>query len=528
MTRSPSSPDPASGSWHPNVPGAPPDQGFPADVALALDRSAQLLNAGRTLVGGDPPRALRLSDAGAVVLTQLCVSGAGASVAARGLARTLTDAGLAHPRPKLNPGSAAREVTVVIPVRDRLDSLDRCLAATLARTPATENRRADGPKVVVVDDGSKDAAAVSAICERHAASVVRLPNSGGPAAARNAALTQVDTPLVAFLDSDCVPEPGWISALAGHFVDPLVAAVAPRVQGYAPPDAGPVGRFAAAHSPLDLDARPARVVPGGRVSYVPTAALLVRSAALGDGFDPWLRYGEDVDLVWRLHDAGWRIRYESAVTVRHAESNRLRVLAARRFHYGTSAAPLALRHPGRLSPLVLHPSYAAVAGFALAGRLWISAGVVGLQSGAAIRRLRPVGVPAREAIVWQLRGVARTALVAGRFAATVTPVLLIVAGVLRRSRLAAGVLAAAPPLTDWVRRRPPLDPLRWTALSLADDAAYGAGVWIGSLRSRSVDAVRPGLGSRPDRSRRDIPLRRAPLAKASSQDDGQSWSVPRR
>ena len=47
-----------------------------------------------------------------------------------------------------------------------------------------------------------------------------------------------------------------------------------------------------------------------KVSYVPTAALLVRRAALdsvtpggGAVFDPALRYGEDVDLVWRLHDA---------------------------------------------------------------------------------------------------------------------------------------------------------------------------------------------------------------------------------
>ena len=52
-----------------------------------------------------------------------------------------------------------------------------------------------------------------------------------------------------------------------------------------------------------------------RVAYVPTAALLVRRAALGDGFDESLRNGEDVDLVWRLIEAGWRVRYEPAVQV---------------------------------------------------------------------------------------------------------------------------------------------------------------------------------------------------------------------
>ena len=36
--------------------------------------------------------------------------------------------------------------------------------------------------------------------------------------------------LVAFLDSDCVPSEGWLGALTGHFEDPLVAAVGPRVR----------------------------------------------------------------------------------------------------------------------------------------------------------------------------------------------------------------------------------------------------------------------------------------------------------
>ena len=48
---------------------------------------------------------------------------------------------------------------------------------------------------------------------------------------------------------------------------------------------------------------------------MPTAALVVRRAVLEDGLDTALRYGEDVDLVWRLHDAGWRVRYDPAVVV---------------------------------------------------------------------------------------------------------------------------------------------------------------------------------------------------------------------
>jgi mycofactocin glycosyltransferase len=46
-----------------------------------------------------------------------------------------------------------------------------------------------------------------------------------------------------------------------------------------------------------------------------------------------------------------------------------------------------------------------------------------------------------------------------------------------------------------VRRRPPLDPLRWTACSLADDLAYSVGVWRGCVRGRSLRALRPSFGN---------------------------------
>ena len=104
------------------------------------------------------------------------------------------------------------------------------------------------------------------------------------------------TEFVAFLDSDCVPPPDWIERLAGHFDDPRVAAVAPRIR------ASDGGR-----SPLDMG-------PGRNVSYLPSAALIVRMAAQ-PWFDPALRYGEDVDLIWRLEAAGWRFRYEPDVVV---------------------------------------------------------------------------------------------------------------------------------------------------------------------------------------------------------------------
>ena len=135
---------------------------------------------------------------------------------ARAEAQRLLDAGLAHP--DLPPGAAV-EVTVVVPVKDRTAGLARLLAA-LRADPGT----ADCP-VVVVDDGSADPAAVAAVAGRHGAGLVRHESARGPAAARNAGLRAVTTAAVAFVDSDCVPENGWLPRLTRHLADPRLAGI---------------------------------------------------------------------------------------------------------------------------------------------------------------------------------------------------------------------------------------------------------------------------------------------------------------
>src|ERR1700734_3024607 len=114
----------------------------------------------------------------------------------------------------------------------------------------------------------------------------------------------------------------------------------PRAPRAAPPAVPGPGAAATDHragsekSALDLGERGARVAPMTRVAYVPTAALLARRAALGGGFDEALRWGEDGDLVWRLTEAGWRVRYDPGVRVRHREPASRAALLRRRFRYG--------------------------------------------------------------------------------------------------------------------------------------------------------------------------------------------------
>jgi len=257
-------------------------------------------------------------------------------------------------------------------------------------------------------------------------------------------------------------------------------------------------------------------VPATKVAYVPTAALLVRRAALASvacrrlgelaPFDPALRYGEDVDLIWRLRDSGWRVRYEPAVQVPHHGPDTWPGLLARRLRYGTSAAPLARRHPGRLAPLVLQP-WPTVTVAALLARRPAAATAVAITGWLALTRtVRRAGLPADGAAAASLTAVRQTWLGIGRYATQfAAPVLAAAlvrpggAGPARRwgRRAAAASLLVGPVAEAWRQCHPDIDPVRFALGHVADDIAYGAGVWAGCVRELTLAPVTPVVSWRP-------------------------------
>src|SRR5205085_2079945 len=85
------------------------------------------------------------------------------------------------------------------------------------------------------------------------------PGAGRAAAARNAGAGASRAELLAFLDSDCTAEPGWLEALVAELGDPAVAAVGGRV--LAAREERWLERYEAVRSPLDLGARRAAAQP---------------------------------------------------------------------------------------------------------------------------------------------------------------------------------------------------------------------------------------------------------------------------
>ena len=550
-------------------PGDPP---APAGLRLVPDPSTRLVAGGLVLVGGSPVRVLRLTSAGA---RQVAAWFSGVPVAggdaARALARRLLDAGIAYPDWSGTSGTASTEtasaetgrapgvhdVTVVIPVRDRHAELARCLAGLRALP------------VIIVDDASADPQAIAAIAAAHGARVIHRPVNGGPGAARNCGLAAASTEIVAFLDSDCVPARGWLDRLLPHFADPAVGAVAPRI---VPHEAGTswLARYEGASSTLDMGARPSIVRPGARVSYVPGAALVVRRAAADAGFADGMLVGEDVDFVWRMSAAGWRVRYEPAAVMSHDHRVRFRAWFSRRTDYGTSAAPLEQLHPGAVRPL--YASWWTVGAWAaaLSGRPLTATALTAAATALLARRLSKVtgerwplpvaplnfdnskkrAAPADDkapaddtapaddkapaddtapagsadggrrlgggADAWRLavRLAGGGTVAAGRpigsaLSRTWWPVAIPAAIAFPKLRLPVAALILAPPLLDWADRRPPLDPARYVAARLLDDAAYSLGVWAGCGSRRTIRPLLPALGNRRQPTHSSRPSRQA-------------------
>lgn len=471
--------------------------GLPAGRRVVLDDRVRVWRDASVVLGGAPWGLLRIAPAARGFLRRLADAGAVGAVPEPGIelavVNLLLARGVVHPVIEAASGDVA--VDVVVPAYGAPELLEECLSSL--------RRAAPNGRIIVVDDASPTGE-VAAVARSHGATLLQHRRNRGPAAARNTGVRETTSPIVAFVDADCAVTPGWLAALTAHFDDPRVAAVAPRIAARSEDGAhGVLARFEAARSALDMGPRPELVTHGAPLGFLPSAAIAIRRACLReDPFDEQMRVGEDVDLVWRLIDDGGLVRYEPASRVTHAIRPQPLRWAGRIRDYGTSAAELDRRHPGRLTPARLSVWNVAGAALLLAGRPSRTAGAaaaaatIALSGGLLARTLRGSQVDLRVAPVIVGKGLASDAASAGHLLRREWwPVgwLALVASPWSVPARAAAAAMLVPPVWEWLSRRPALDPLRYLALRLVADAAYGSGAIAGALRSRRRGVLRPSL-----------------------------------
>lgn len=229
------------------------------------------------------------------------------------------------------------DISVVVPTHDRAGRLE-----ALVRALEHQTLRAERFEVVVVDDCSSDG--TGAELDRLAASssvqvlALTTPINAGPAAARNLGWRKASAPLLAFIDDDCIPEPGWLEAgFEALSADERAGVLQGATRA---PEPFRPGDFADHFVWRVIDAP---------TPYFEACNIFYRKAALEEvgGFDEDIGWwGEDVAAGWKVVGAGWGRGFVSGAVATHPVERR-----GWRWHLDaglldTNLVGLAKRYPG--------------------------------------------------------------------------------------------------------------------------------------------------------------------------------------
>ncbi|MCG6873294.1 MAG: glycosyltransferase [Gammaproteobacteria bacterium] len=187
-------------------------------------------------------------------------------------------------------------------------------------------------EVIVVDNGSSDDSGACALRNwpANAGMPLRVVREEklGVAWARKRAMAEVRYPVVAFVDDDNLLEPGWVRrAWEVMEANPRVAACGGR---HLPPGGEKPAWFHRYHGAYAIGAQG---IAAGDVTtsrgYLWGAGLVLRRTAWEQLIQGGFRFriagrqgtnagcGEDSELCYALRLAGWRLRYEPALRLKH-------------------------------------------------------------------------------------------------------------------------------------------------------------------------------------------------------------------
>ena len=118
-------------------------------------------------------------------------------------------------------------ISVVIPHLNQPEALGRCLDSLRAG-------RRQPDEIVVVDNGSRELP--TAICAARPGVTLLAEPTPGPGPARNCGVAATTGDVLAFIDADCLADPGWLEAAEAALADPSAEILGGDVRiGYVDP-----------------------------------------------------------------------------------------------------------------------------------------------------------------------------------------------------------------------------------------------------------------------------------------------------
>lgn len=235
------------------------------------------------------------------------------------------------------PLARCPKVSVVVASYNADRTLKSCLESL---------RRLNYPdyEVILVDDGSTDSTPQLARDAGNGArfSCIRHETNCGLSAARNTGIAAATGEIIAFTDADCRADEDWLYRLVADFLSSRFAGMGgPNLL---PPEDSPIAAaiMASPGGPAHvmLTDRQAEHVPGCNMAFYKWVMQEI------GGFDPVFRKaGDDVDLCWRLQQAGYEIGFSPAAFVWHYRRSTVGAYLKQQQGYGQAEALLVRKHP---------------------------------------------------------------------------------------------------------------------------------------------------------------------------------------
>ncbi len=214
--------------------------------------------------------------------------------------------------------STLPSISVIIPVRNGATTLSRCLEAL-------KQSQGVAWECIVVDDGSSDESAT--LARQFGARLIESDHPGsGPARARNLGARVATAPLLCFLDADVVAQPDTLAQFVALFdADPSLAAA------FGSYDASPAASGLLSQYRNLLHHFVHQAGQEHASTFWSGCGAIRRDIFLElDGFDPAYTRPciEDIELGYRLHARGARIRLAKQIQVTHLKRWTLRGILA--------------------------------------------------------------------------------------------------------------------------------------------------------------------------------------------------------
>jgi lipopolysaccharide/colanic/teichoic acid biosynthesis glycosyltransferase/GT2 family glycosyltransferase len=215
-------------------------------------------------------------------------------------------------------------VSIIVPARDAAKTIANCLEAVLHQKDFTEPY-----EVIVVDDGSVDVTA--AVANGFGVRVIRLEESQGPAAARNAGAAVAKGEILVFTDSDCEPASDWLIRMMEPFEDPAVVGVR---GAYRTKQKGWVPRFVQ----QEYGFKYSLIMGLDSIDFIDTYSAAYRSDVFHEngGFETAFPAPsvEDQEFSFRLARKGYRMVFAPEAIVYHKHDRNLGEYIRRKFGIG--------------------------------------------------------------------------------------------------------------------------------------------------------------------------------------------------